>query len=180
MCELFCHDFWTSSVSGQASINPSSLPTDPLNRARGRTAVQGKKGLTTVLTSLSILIPFVNYSAMTLNPCTSQVSGQEGINRSSPTNSPFKQSPCEASCSKKKGGLKQRCLLFQFLFHMWTTLPLISSVTGQAGINPSSPSTVPLNRVRVRTAVQRKKKGWGAQNWKLDRKRGCPPGATSY
>jgi hypothetical protein len=91
----------TISVSGQESINPSSLPTVPLNRVGVRTAVQGKKGLTTVLTSLSVIIPYVNCSAINVENSL--------------------------------------------------------SVSGQASIHPSSLPTVPLNRVRVRTAVQGKK-----------------------
>jgi hypothetical protein len=53
----------TLLVSDQTSINSSSLPTVPLNRVSVRTVVQGKQGLTTVLPSLSIIIPYVNYSA---------------------------------------------------------------------------------------------------------------------
>jgi hypothetical protein len=72
----------TFSVSGPAGINLSSLPTVPLNRVRVRTAVQGKKGLTTVLPFFSIIIPYVNCSAINVEN-TLSVSGQESINRSS-------------------------------------------------------------------------------------------------
>jgi hypothetical protein len=98
MCELLMTFENTLSASGQAIINPSSLPTVPLNRVRVWTAVQGKKGLTTVLPSLLILISSVDYSDMAFE----------------------------------------------------NTL----SVSGQACINRSSLPTVPLNRARVRTAVQ--------------------------
>jgi hypothetical protein len=81
-----------------------------------------------------------------------------------PVNIPFKQSPCEASCSKKKGvgvetALPSFSILIPYVNYSAITFENTVSVSGQASINPSSLPTVPLNRARVRTAVQRKRGG---------------------